>query len=336
MPLLEDVLLDVLQCLDRFGWDTLEVVSRALRNSVRASLNSSALVHYRRIDKVSCSGCDMALVIQVGETTYAFDVFKRNVFHYAFVNEFLIGSTSDQYLTAEFALALPNVVRTVAVGTLVFRELHICCWERNGDLCDEAADPSVFDGLVMSFDRVDRLSFVGKEITCVVKPDYMTDNFIRRCKLKGVRQLDAILCGTDAKGDGKDDAKRSSFDISPNAIVDFVSGSEGEDKEVIFKLGYFAHSISVLQRLILAFEQGRIPPRFRVALRGPNTQVRPAMREWYAACFTVEKTTPFGSVDTYHIPSVDFVVYVLDDILYIARHVDPNTHSWFFASSLGI
>ena len=64
MHLHEDVLRDILQCLDRFGWDTLEVVSRALRTSVRASINSRALVHYRRIDKVSCSGCDMLLSIQ--------------------------------------------------------------------------------------------------------------------------------------------------------------------------------------------------------------------------------------------------------------------------------
>lgn len=90
-------------------------------------------------------------------------MFKRNVLHYAFVKEFLIGSTSDKYPAIEFALALPNVVRTVAVATLIFKELQFCRWKRNGDFCDEAADPSVFDGLVTSFDRIDRLSFIGRE-----------------------------------------------------------------------------------------------------------------------------------------------------------------------------
>ncbi|KAH7712037.1 hypothetical protein AAVH_20629, partial [Aphelenchoides avenae] len=149
----------------------------------------------------------------------------------------------------------------------------------------------------MSFDRIDRLAFIGKDTICIVRPDYMTDDFIRRCKLKGVRQFDGILCNTDLNGDGEHDPKWSSFDISTDAIVDFLSGPEGEDQEIVFKLGFFSHPISVLQRLTLAFEQGRIPQRFRVAFTGQYREVRAAMREWYAACFTNEKVGPRGSAD---------------------------------------
>ena len=59
-----EVLLDIIQCLDRYGWDTLEHVSRDLANSVRVSMNSPHRVHYRRIDEVSCTGSDMLLSVK--------------------------------------------------------------------------------------------------------------------------------------------------------------------------------------------------------------------------------------------------------------------------------
>ncbi|KAH7706180.1 hypothetical protein AAVH_26609 [Aphelenchoides avenae] len=325
MPLLEEVLLEILQCLNRFCWDTLEIVSRALKNAVRASINSRALVHYRRIDEVGCTGCDMLLNVQVGGTTYTFDVLDRGVLHYAFVNKFLIGSTSAQHPTMEFALALPNAVRTVAVGTLIFEKMLFCRWKRDGDFYE--TDSSVFDGLVMSFERVLSLGFNGTTNSyCLVKPDYLTDDFIRRCKLKGMRRFDALLCNTDANAF----YHRPSFDISPDAIVDFLAGPEGDDQVVVFKLGFVCRPIAVLQRLILAFEQGRIPQRFEVAFSGHNRQLRLDMRESYAAFLTEEKSSSRGPTDMYHIPSVDIVLFVLDRCLLATRHMDLITNKLTF------
>lgn len=90
--------------------------------------------------------------------TYSFEVFNRYVFHYAFVNEFLVGSASEKHASIEFALALPHVVRTVAVRTLIFKKLNFSQWKRSGDFRDDEAGSSAFDGLVMSFSRIDRLS----------------------------------------------------------------------------------------------------------------------------------------------------------------------------------
>lgn len=64
MALRGEVLLDILECLDRDGWDTLQLVSQALNDSISASMSSPSRVRYRRIDKVSCSGCDMLLSVE--------------------------------------------------------------------------------------------------------------------------------------------------------------------------------------------------------------------------------------------------------------------------------
>ncbi|KAH7708955.1 hypothetical protein AAVH_23772 [Aphelenchoides avenae] len=210
-----------------------------------------------------------------------------------------------------------------------------CCWTRDGDFCeDNATDPSVFDGLVLSFDRVFSLGFDGTiNSYCLVKPDYLTEDFVRRCKLKGMRRFDALLCNTERQSRRSTyDPTRSSFDISPDAIIDFMSGSEGDGQVVVFKLGFFCHPISVLQRLILAFEHGRIPQCFEVGFSGKYRQVRLAMRDWYASCFVEEKSTPVGPSDTYHIPSVDFVLFVLDGGLLITRHMDLTTNKLYFES----
>ncbi|KAH7708953.1 hypothetical protein AAVH_23770 [Aphelenchoides avenae] len=196
-----------------------------------------------------------------------------------------------------------------------------CLWKRGGDFCeDNATDPSVFDGLVLSFEHV-------------YSPDYLTDNFVRRCKLKGIRQFHALLCNTERQANiSTHDPTRSSFDISPDAIVDFLSGSEGDEQVVVFRLGWFCYPISVLQRLILAFDQGHIPQRFQVSFSGQYRQVRLAMREWYATCFVKEQPSAHGPMDTYHIPSVDFMVYVLDICILIQRHMDMTKNELTFES----
>lgn len=57
------------------------------------------------------------------------------------------------------------------------------------------------------------------------------------------------------------------------------------------------------------------------------------MREWYAAFFKEEKVGPSYAADLYHIPSVDFVLYVdADGGLLISRHVDPVSYTWSFTS----
>ncbi|KAH7708954.1 hypothetical protein AAVH_23771 [Aphelenchoides avenae] len=43
----------------------------------------------------------MLLNVKVGGTTYTFDVLDLGVLHYAFVNEFVIGSSSQQHATIE-------------------------------------------------------------------------------------------------------------------------------------------------------------------------------------------------------------------------------------------